>query len=278
MIAFDFEYYKPTMLNEAVDMYEYAKKAGKKVLYYSGGTEFITFSRKGNIYADVVIDTKGIAECHVFEKNEHELIIGSAVTLNDISTSNYFPLLGETVKQIADHTSRNKITIGGNINSRLMYREGLLPLLLSDAEVEIIGVNERKQVALEKIYKKEIKLKEGDLLFQIKIPLDNTQLQSKFIKRTRMSKVGYPVVSAAAMMREGQIRIALSGICPYPFRSVKMEAILNDSTMPMMDRIKKAITKLPAPIVEDINGSAQFRTFLFTEITRELIEALEVND
>ena len=58
-------------------------------------------------------------------------------SLNKITDSKLFPLLGQTVKQIADHTSRNKITIGGNMNSELIYTESVLPLLLVDAKVKI---------------------------------------------------------------------------------------------------------------------------------------------
>ena len=91
-----------------------------------GGTEFITFARTNKKKPDVVIDIKGIPECMRLEVIGDELIIGAAVSLTTIVESNLFPLLGETLQRIADHTSRNKITIGGNLNSHFIYREGIL--------------------------------------------------------------------------------------------------------------------------------------------------------
>ena len=114
---------------------------GKMPCYFSGGTEFITFARVNKLNADAVIDIKGIPECNVLEIQGNQLVIGAAVSLNKITDSKLFPLLGQTVKKIADHTSRNKITIGGNINSELIYRESVLPLLLSDAKVKITNGN-----------------------------------------------------------------------------------------------------------------------------------------
>ena len=84
-----------------------------------------------------------------------QLVIGAAVSLNRITDSKLFPLLGQTVKQIADHTSRNKITIGGNMNSELMYRESVLPLLLSDAKVNITKGTEDEVVSFDAVFNKE---------------------------------------------------------------------------------------------------------------------------
>ena len=113
-------------------------------MFYSGGTEFITFARVNKLRADAVIDIKGIPECNVLEIHGDQLVIGAAVSLNKITDSKLFPLLGQTVKQIADHTSRNKITIGGNMNSKLIYKESVLPLLLVDAKVKITEGERRR--------------------------------------------------------------------------------------------------------------------------------------
>lgn len=275
MIAFDFDYYQPTTLKEATKLYEQKSSEGKEVIYYGGGTEFITFARKGKVHADTVIHIKGIPECNILEIKDDMLYIGSAIPLNEIINSNLFPLLGEVLKGIADHTSRNKITLGGNLNSQLMYKEAMLPLLLVDAELEIMSAFERKSIPLRKIFKEGIELKKGELLVQVRIPNKNLALPYVFIKRTKQSKIGYPVVSAAALIKDEGIHFSFSGVCSYPFHSKQIDKILNDQLLVTEVRVKKAMENLPAAIVDDVNGSMKYREYVMEQIIREILLELE---
>ncbi|MFZ7943494.1 FAD binding domain-containing protein [Neobacillus sp. 19] len=275
MIPFDFEYYKPDTISEAVNTFHDLQNQGKLVIYYSGGTEFITFSRINQLKADAVIDLKGIADCHVLEFQGDQLVIGSAVSLNQISESNLFPLLGKTVKKVADHTSRNKITLGGNLNSQLIYREGILPLLLSDAKVKIAGIEGELVLPLENVFTEELKLDAGQFLVQIIIDKNYTALPFVSIKKTKISKVSYPVVSIGALVKDQQIRAAFSGVCQYPFRSKQMEAALNESSLSKTERIDKAVTLIPSEIIDDIQASREYREFVLKNALLEIYDSLE---
>ena len=275
MIPFDFEYYQPTTIQEAIETFQRILKVGKTAIYYSGGTEFITFARTIQAYADAVIDIKGIPECHSLEIDGQQLIIGSAVSLNKISESTLFPLLGQTVKHIADHTSRNKITIGGNINSKLIYREGILPLLLTDAKVRIAGPGGEIVLPFTKVYQKEILLDAGQFIVQILIDSSFLHLNFASLKKTKMSKVGYPVVSISALMKDNQIRAAFSGVCPYPFRSEEIEHVLNDPSYNMNEQLEKIVSLFPEPIVSDSLGAAEYRQFVFKNALLEAVENLK---
>lgn len=273
MIPFNFEYFKPESIEEALKTYTSEWKLGKKVIFFSGGTEVITFARGGKLTADTVIDLKGIPECKEMRIQGDELIIGATVTLNKLIESNLFPLMSETVRRIADHTSRNKITIGGNIASKLGYREGLLPLLVADAVVTLVSPKTTEEIRIEKIA--NIDLKEGTFITQIKVPVANLQLPSTSIKRTRITKVGYPIVSLAAMIKDDNIRIAFSGLNNYPFRSPVIEGIINDRTLDEQQMIDKAITKLPSTIIDDCLSSKGFRQFTLGKLLTEMKMVLE---
>ena len=45
MLPFDFEYYKPDTLNEAVGFISFLDQHGKQPMFFSGGTELITLGR-----------------------------------------------------------------------------------------------------------------------------------------------------------------------------------------------------------------------------------------
>ena len=275
MIAFDFDYYKPSTLSEAVDTFQLALQAGKQAIFYAGGTEFITFARTNKKRADVVVDIKGIPACTTLEVIGDELIIGAAVSLTTIVESNLFPLLGETVQRIADHTSRNKITIGGNLNSHFIYREGILPFLLANAKGMIVGKGQEKILPLEQILNEG--LDEGELLVQIHVNQSYVKLPFSTIKRTRMSKIGYPIVTVAALMKDNAIRVAFSGVCEFPFRSSEIEELLNDTAISKEERVNQVIDQLPGSVVQDIHASAAYRLFVLKNVLTDTLEALEAN-
>jgi CO/xanthine dehydrogenase FAD-binding subunit len=275
MIPFDFEYYKPDSLVEALQTHQSLSEQGKKVIYFSGGTEFITLGRINQISANAVIDIKGISECNVLEMQGGQIVIGAAVPLNKMAELNVIPLLTKTIKDIADHTSRNKITLGGNLNSKLAYRECVLPLLVTEAKVKITGIEGEKTVRFDEVFDKELQLRHGELLTQILIDKSYAPLPFVWLKKTRRSNVDYPLVSIAALVKDNKLRTAFSGVCEFPFRSGIIEGILNDSTFSMDTRIDQAIGQLPAPIAQDAQGSSEYREFVLRNVLVDTMEALE---
>lgn len=272
MIPYDFEYYKPETIEEATLLYLELKIQGKKPVYYSGGTEIISMSRAFNRYTEAVIDIKGIAECNIHELRDKKLVIGSAVTLTQIAEANLFPLLSLTVKRIADHTVQGKITLGGNIAGTIIYRESVLPLLISDSKIVIANPNGRKEVEFKDIFDKRIKLGEGELIVNVIVDERFLSLPNLHVKRTKNDKIDYPLITIAALEDEDRLNIAFSGVCDYPFRSILIEDYLNDTSMSNEIRINNAISNIPGQILSDLVGSSDFRKFMLQKMLTEILE------
>lgn len=282
MIPCDFEYYKPASAQKAVDLFQTLLSQGKNVLYYGGGTEIISFSRLYQLYPQAVIDIKGIPECNELRLQNDKLIIGSAVTLTQIQETNLFPLLNRCSGRIADHTIRNKITLGGNICARIPFREAILALLVSDCEIISLGKNGKKRTSIINIFHEVLQLEPGDLLLQVIVDQSSTQHPFFSTKQTvnghvqyPQDKIGYPLLSTAFLNINGYIRAAFSGLCPFPFRNIDMEKALNKKSLSLEKRIDKALQLLPAPIVNDLDGSAEYREFIFRQTTHNAIEKLQ---
>ncbi|HAZ38258.1 MAG TPA: xanthine dehydrogenase [Clostridiaceae bacterium] len=275
MIPFDFEYYKPETVEEAVQIYFDLNSKGKKPLYYGGGTEIISMARAFNIYTGAVIDIKGIPECNVQELNDNKLIIGSAVTLTQIAEANLFPVLSLTVQRIADHTIQDKITLGGNIAGTIIYRESVLPLLISGSEVTIADLNGLKQVPLMDILEKRIKLSSGDFIVNAAIDSHFLSLPYVHSKRTKSDKIDYPLITLAALKDNNRINIAFSGVCSYPFRSLLIEDYLNDTNLPNNIRVNNVINNIPDLVLSDLTGSAEYRKFVLQKMLMEVLSKLE---
>ena len=276
MLPFDFDYFKPATLKEAVDLYQYLDLQGKQPIFFSGGTELITLGRIDLAFTEAVIDIKDISECKVMQESGDHLLLGSALSLTKIEEANLFPLLSKTAGEVADHTARGKITLGGNICARIFYREAVLPFLLSDSQVLIIGPERKKMVPINEIFQEQLQLKKGEFLVQLATEKRFVAAPFVSFKRRQQWDTGYPLITVAALKIGQEIRIAVSGLCPFPFRSRELESALNKRELPPESRVDEALGNLPKPILDDVEGSAKYRLFVLRNLLLDVLASLEV--
>ena len=275
MIPFDFEYYRPKTITDAIDLYHNLDAMEKQPLYYGGGTEFISMARMHNVYSEAIIDIKDIPELNIYEIKNDELIIGAAVTLTQIAELNLFPLLSLTVQRIADHTIQDKITLGGNIAGTIIYRESVLPLMVADADIVIAGKNGLNRSSLKDVFHKRLQIQKGDLICQAIIKKEFLNLPSIHVKRTKNDKIDYPLITMGAIKKKEKINFAFSGLCEYPFRSSELEEILNHTNENKDERIKEAINNLDVKISDDLHGSSEYKRFMLHTMLYEALENFE---
>jgi CO/xanthine dehydrogenase FAD-binding subunit len=275
MLPFDFDYYKPVTLKEAVELYQTLDRQRTQPMFISGGTELITLGRINLAYTEAVIDLKDIAECKVMQMSGEYLVLGSTLTLTKIEEANLFPLLTQTASEVADHTSRGKITLGGNICAQIFYRETVLPFLLADSQVVIIGPEGIKVVLINDIFREQLLLKRGEFLIQVATEKQYIEAPFVSIKRRQQWDTGYPLITVAALKKDNEIRLAFSGLCPFPFRSKSIEKALNNRDIPVSERVSHALEELPGPILDDVEGSADYRRFVLRNLLLDVMEVLD---
>jgi len=275
MISFDFEYYKPDTLDEAVEAYSRLNLSELKPVYYAGGTDIISLARCNQMEFKAVIDIKDIPECRILKAENNQIKIGAAVSLTQICEFNPLPLLTAVLKMVADHTSRNRITFGGNVCSLLPYKEAVLPLLICNADVVIMGPEGCRTTPINQIFKKKMVHDKGEFLVQFIIADEYGDLPYRYIKKTRSGELDYPLISVAALKKDNQDRFAFSGIYPYPFRSAFIEEDLNNADLTVDNKIDLALSHMRAQKVDDILGSAEYREFLISNALRDIMFSLE---
>ena len=272
MIPFDFVYCRPNTLEEAYKAFCQLKNQGKKTVYYAGGSEIITMCRAGSIQPGAIIDIKRIPECMLLSTDHEGLHIGSACTLNQIKESKLFPLLTLTCGRIADHTNQCRITLGGNLCGTIIYRETSLPLLLSDSAITLFGGQGLRTVSFQSVFQGRMQLSPEEFIVQLHVPSWALQAPCFHVKRTANEKIDYPLVSMAAILQDNYLRVAFSGVCSYPFRSTQMETVLNDCSLSCANRADKAAMLLPAPVCHDVEGSGEYRRFVFRNMVQAFLE------
>jgi len=274
MIARDFAYAQPRTARQAVALFqEYAQP-----LYYGGGSEIITMCRAGVIATDGVIDLKQIPEMNVLGIQNEVLVIGGCVPLRAIKDGALFPLLGLICGRIADHTNQCRITLGGNLCGTIAYRETVLALLLTDAQVVLFGPGGERVVSVHAIFDQptgRLRLEPVEFVLQVRISADFLALPFAHIKKTAGEKIDYPLLSLSAIACPDGIRFAFSGLLPHPFRSVEMEKALNDCSVGMDRRLDNALACLPGLPVTDYQGSGEYRRFVLRQTLGQALEVLE---
>lgn len=275
MISFDFDYYQPATIEEAIQLFHTLDEQGKNPLYFSGGTEIITLGRLNRIVTDAVIDIKAIPECTAYRKKGTTHIWGAALSLSRIREIGAFPFLSKTIAEIADNTARNKITLGGNICANIFYRETVLPLLLTDSQVVIASRTGLKQRPLRDVFDQILQLEKGEFMVQIITEQSEIDLPFLCIKKRRQWDVGYPLITTAALKKNDRLKVAFSGLCAFPFRNQQMEKSLNDHQLSREERVEQALQQIPATILEDVHGSAEYRMFVLKNTLLDILDAFE---
>lgn len=274
MIAAEITYLRPATAEEAVDAWN--RHEGAR--YLAGGTEITASARRTAAYdLSAIIDLKRIPEVLRLETANGILHLGAALTLSDIAERGGFPLLSATLRGIADHTVRNRLTLGGNLAGMLPYREAALPMLLADAAVLTIapGKNNapaaRKEHKLREIFDKRLILAPGELVLSFSIPVATTQLPWSHHRKTRTGPVDYPLVTTAMVREKNMLRLVLAGAHPYPVRSDAVDVILSKEGLAGIPRVLSAFGLLRA----DSRASADYRIALLKNMLHASLEELK---
>lgn len=295
MIPFAFTYYRPATLGEALSL----KQAQPRALWYAGGTEIISMARVGSIRPAAVIDIKALPELRGLEvrssklqngrPQEGKLHMGACLTLSQIAESGLFPLLGQTISRIADHTNQCKITLGGNLAGTIRYREASLPLLLMDATAQVADSSQMpygnspaldgsnvRTLPFRDIFTGRLCLPPEALLLSVEVDESCTRWPFAHFKCVRADKIDYPLFTLAAAKDDvGALRFAFSGLWEAPQRSMAMEQALHSTGGSLDARIDAMLEALPSPPLTDTLGSSAYRLFRLRAALKDAIQELE---
>ncbi len=275
MISQDFEYYRPETYEEAREVFKSKLEEGKNPVYFSGGTETVTYARTNIIKTGAVIDLKGIPETNVFLEEGEILIYGASLSLNHIIERTSFNLMANVLNKVADHTVRNRLSLGGNICGRLYYREAVLPIMVSQGTLVIAGENGIRRENIMDGFDKRISLAPGEILLQVEIDKKNIEYPYINTRKERSGEIDYPLFHIAALKVDDSVNYSFAGISPFPFRSVEMEKVLNDKSIKDIERVAEVVNMLPTNIIDDIHSSRDFRKYLFENDLLDIVRQME---
>lgn len=270
MIPCNFDYYRPENLQE---LDEAIREAQRPFQFLAGGTEIVTLAQAGEIAPKAVIDLKAIPECNRLAIENDSFYMGAAVSLATLNRCGRFPLLGSVVSRIADHTNQCAITLGGNICGTITYRESVLPLLLADARVGFFQAGEIVEQRLRDCFHGRIQRNEETPLIYLSVEQKYLHMPHLHVKKVKNEKIDYPLLAIAALKTPKGIRLAVSGLCSFPFL-IECAELLDQSLTPRQ-RAEAVLQSLPEPPIADRIASEAWRAFIMKQVVADTISALE---
>lgn len=319
MIPGDIVYLKPESAEEAVAAWAAAAAGGASSIagaagptprYLAGGTEILTTARRSAAYAvGALVDIKAVPEAKAAGALPASLAgaawlgeaeatggapagaagvyFGAALPLAELEDGRLFPLLSNAARGIADRTTRNRLSLGGNVAGQLPYREAVLPLLAAGAlgysalpgDASAAGEAKLRLVrwGLRSRFDKRLVLLPGELLLGFWVPKAATEARAAYVRKTRTGPIDYPLITLCALRTRSGAAWALGGAYPYPARSDGADLALAEALSASGDARARALGRAAAALGEprsDQRASVEYRAALIALALQTVAEEL----
>ena len=232
----DVDYIRPRKLDEALD---FVKTHGPDTTILAGGTDVMIDMRSGTLQSKYLLDISRLSALREIEAGDDELIIGAAVTISEIHTSEtigrYAPALQKAADRFAGQQVRNVATIGGNVAYCSPCGDTIPPLLIHEAEAAVASPRGQRVVTIEEIasgpYHCTLRPDEIITHFILK-PKPGDVGFADFQKIGRRKELAISRMSMAAMAGQAEdksisfFRFALGSCTPTPHRFREIEEML----------------------------------------------------
>lgn len=274
----------PKTLGEAFSLLE---KHNGAVRAIAGGTDLVPKMKRRMLTPKYLIDLKGIADLNFVQYDKKKgLRIGAVTTLNEIRESpvvkKNYPILAETVSQMASMQIRTIATMGGNLCNAVPSADTAPPLIALGARLKLIGQKGERTVLVENFFKGPEKtvLDPRELLTEVQIPPARPGECGSYLKHTLRRAMDLAIVGVAVYLALDSkekicrdIKIAMGAVAPIPMRPKKAETILRGKPLED-DLIEKAAMRAAdeARPIDDIRSSAEYRREMVRVLTKKAIK------
>jgi aerobic carbon-monoxide dehydrogenase medium subunit len=272
MYPVNFEYFRPTTIDEAVTL---LAQHGDDAKLLAGGHSLIPAMKLRLARPKAIVDLGRIANLSYVRETGGRIAIGAMTTHAEIAESPLLaarcPLLPETASHIGDMQVRNKGTLGGSLAHADPAADWPAAILALDAELEIVGPAGRRTVAASQFFVDLLQtaIGPGEILSEIRVP---TTPRSVAYVKTEQKASGFALAGVAAVVDGRSVRVAVTGVAAKAYRAAAVEQALGAEPL-TPERIARASTRAAAGVdaLGDIHASPEFRAHLAQVNTRRAL-------
>ena len=267
-------YFVPTTLSEAIAY----RTSGARVL--AGGTDL--YPAAAAELPGPIVDLSQLTALHGISQHEQGLRIGACTSWATVAGADFPPALAalqQAALQVGGRQIQNAGTIGGNLCNASPAADGVPPLLVVGAEVELASATGTRRLLLADFISgpRQTLLKAGEILAAIWVPAAGLAGKSVFLKLGARAYlvISIAMVSARLVVQDGHVThaaLAVGSCSGVARRMPAVEALLKNAPVSAVAGLIRD-TDVAAGLapIDDIRATANYRAGAACELLRRAV-------
>jgi CO/xanthine dehydrogenase FAD-binding subunit len=233
-----------------------------------GGTDLMVELNFDHARPDVLLNLNEVAELRGWAREDGTLVLGAGLTYAEAAAGELaaaLPALAEASRTVGSPQIRNRGTIGGNLGTASPAGDALPPLLVEDAEVDVVSVRGERRLPLAEFLLgvKRNALAEDELIRAVRVrPSGGAQTFMKVGPRNAMV-ISVCSLALVADRDRGEVRASYGSASPVP--GLVRVPLAEAGSLP--ERVAAA-----ASPIDDVRGSAVYRRHALRVLAARALE------
>jgi carbon-monoxide dehydrogenase medium subunit len=276
MISSDFDFQKPTRLEEALEL---LARHGDNAKILAGGMSLVPMMTLGLVQPKVVISLNHLSGLDYVRDGGDAVYIGAMTRHRQVEMDPLIArecsLLAAAAKCIGDVQVRNRGTIGGSLAHADPAADYPPVLLAGGARIVIRGSEGQRIVPADEFFLGMMQTAVGPRDLLVEIQIAKTRGMAWSYQRLHRVEGSFAIVNVAAIYdsRVHTTRIAIGGACPSFVVLDLSDALTSGKPDPII--IERKVLDATEGAMTDISGDAEYRQHMAAVLTaRALDEAI----
>lgn len=264
------KYFRPKTLDEAIKL---VQEFGSDCKIVAGGTDVVIRLKAHMLRVKAIVDISAIPELKNVEIGTDKAVIGATHDLMSLSRDpslckSQWEIIAECAGHVSSTQIRNRATLGGNNCNASPSADTTPGLLISDAVVNVIGPNGKRDIPIEDFFVGPGKtvLEQGEIVVSFTLPAQGDRCAAAYYKHAIRGDTDISIVCVGVRIgldADGTVnkaRIALGAVAPKPIRAHAVEDLLvgKKLTDDVIEQAARLAEQSVTPI-SDQRASAEYR-------------------
>jgi CO/xanthine dehydrogenase FAD-binding subunit len=249
----------------------------------AGGTEIMVAHAAGRLNVPKLVSLWGISDLRFINVTADNIAIGAGATFVDMrrhaELCESWPLLAKAASWIGSVANQSRATLGGNLVNGSPAADSSPPLLVYDAEIELISIRGSRKISYSEFhtgYKRNV-LAKDELVYALHMPRRFAH-HKQYIRKVgtrRAMAISKVALAGTALVVNGivsEIRLGAASLAAYPVRLYKTEESISGKpiTPETVVAARAALLAEAAPI-DDIRSTAGYRRRVGANLVAEFL-------
>jgi CO/xanthine dehydrogenase FAD-binding subunit len=254
-----------------------------EALPIAGGTDVMVELNFDRVRPQAMLDLTRVPELREWGAENGRLRVGAGVSYTRIidELGDRLPSLAVASRTVGSPQIRNRGTVGGNLGTASPAGDGLPPLYVSGAEVELASVDGVRRVAIDDFITgpKRTCARGDELISAFVLPAAAGAQQFAKIGTRNAMVIAVCSLALAIWPERRAVRVCIGSAGPTPLRAAEAEALAEagldwDGLGPADDAVTAQFGELVAAAaqpIDDVRGSAAYRRHAIGVLARRTL-------